>query len=454
MPQPASFFRSWRKKDRPQTSPTQGSAPFAEAHNPPRSSNSSPVSGRIQSTRRPSETPSEGSTRFLRLFKGSNTETDASGPGSGDETAQKAQVLMPALRRPHSPPSLHPPSPDAPTAPFGSPHSLERQLPPLPPVRPPRPPSLNLDTIELCPFNPPNSKSPGTTRLPRQRPLISEHSSRRKMPELDNVWEDFIKDVEGEDDDNFTIAPRRGRVATDRPIVSHQAVHAFLDPPSVRQSARPTLYHSIRGSGSTPYLAYNPESTDEEGSESSSDETSQGNAGFSLALFPAPPPLPRRRTTPKPLVLHPTPTIAPLPPSPSFSSRDSTPIATPTTPRSVDPSPYTSRKSVSPVSILKKPGTSLSPRSPVPAFTPLTEEPPRYFHDPSPRLRSAQSVPHLHPSSFLATTNAHRNTSSDTTSISNRRRVPSRPDGQRPLFYPKVQPPPPKPGNMEWGYAV
>ncbi|KAJ6599171.1 hypothetical protein DFH09DRAFT_27501 [Mycena vulgaris] len=464
MHQSTSFLLSWRKKGRPQTSPTQESVPAVEVHTP-RSSNSSPVPARVQPTRRPSDTPSENSTRFLRLFKGSHAETDASSLASLEETAEKPQRNLPALRnpssfirRPHSPPFRNPPSPDARTSPLRSPHSLERQLPPVPPVRPPRPPSLNLDAIEFhsTPFTPTSPKPSGPPRSPRQQPLILERSSRRKMPELDDVWEGFMKDVEGENADNFAIPLRRHAWARDRLVGSQQGVQAILDPPSVRQP-RLSLYRTTRGSESTPYLKYTPDLTDAEGSESSDDETSPSNPGFSLSLFPAPPPLPvRRRTTPKPLILLPTPTIARLPPSPSFSSRDSTPIATPTTPRCVDPSIYSPRKSASPVSILKKPGMTHSPRSPAvtPPTTPAlaagwSEEPPSSCYNSTPRLRTAQSVPHLHPSLSLATSNAHRNTSSDTTSMSNRRPVHI-----RPRLYLKAQPLPPPPGNVEWGYAV
>ncbi|KAJ7129795.1 hypothetical protein C8R44DRAFT_89200 [Mycena epipterygia] len=277
------------------------------------------------------------------------------------------------------------------------------------------------------------------------------------MPELDNVWKGFMKDAEGEDAHDFIIPPLRRGVSEDPSLVgTRRRVQAMLDPPTVRQP-RPTMYRA-GGSESTPYLACSADLSSESDSEYSNDETSQTNPGFPLSLFPAPPPLPmRRRTTPKPLVLLPTPTIAPLPPSPSisYSSRDSTPVATPTTPRSVEPSLYSARKSTSPVSILKKPGRSPASASPVTPTLPggFPEQARSTFHILPPRLRSAQSVPHLQKPLLLATPTTHRNTSSDTTSMNNRRRTTSRPDASvKPQLYPKTRPPPS--GNVEWGYAV
>lgn len=451
MPQSPSFLLSWRKKDRAQTSPTPGSAPAVEVYIPSRSIDSSPTPMRRHPTRPPSDTPSDNSTRFLRIFKGNHPEPHPSSPA---ETAQKAQITVPPrasssssiMRRPHSPPSHYPPSPER-TSALGSPHSLDRPLPPVPPVRPPRPPSLNLDAIELAvPLTPPSLKS-RRTRPPHQQRLVSEPAIRHKMPELDSVWEGFMKDVEGDD---FTIPPRRWHPSKDPfnfSVEPQRGVRAISDRP------RPSLYRAW-GSESTPYLAYSSggQTSDSE-SEYSDEETNQGDAGFSLSLFPVPPPLPmRRRIPPKPLVLLPTPTIAPLPPSPSCSSGDSTPLATPTTPRSAEPSlhDHSARKSRSPVSILKKPGTSFSARYPVPSppdtpTTPTTpiftgvEERPNTSRITSPRLRSAQSVPHLQ-KSLLPASNTHRNVSSDTSSMGNRERVPDRTNGRQlvrswPLLY-------------------
>ncbi|KAJ7047477.1 hypothetical protein C8F04DRAFT_1172069 [Mycena alexandri] len=466
MPQSPSFFRTWGRKDRAQSSPTQGFP--QEVPTPSRSSSSSPVSGRPNSKRRPSDTLSDG---FLRLFKSSHAEPDASSLASVDEQ-RHPQAGSPS-RAPHSLPFHSPPtdSPDDRSSPVLSPRSLDRPLPPVPPVRPPRPPSLNLYPIPIPPAPIP-PKSVGSRRMPQRQRLIPGESSRRpghKMPELDNVWEGFIRDAEGEDIDDFFTSPRR----SDRPpYASTASLHsrgaeAILDP-SFTRKPRPTLYRA-GGSESTPYLLRTPDLTSDSDSEYSSDETVQKDVQFPLSLFPPPPPLLRRRMAPKPLVLLPTPSIAPLPPSPafpspSFSSAESTPVATPTTPRSVEPSLYSSRKSLSPspISILKKPGSSFSARSrldstppPTPGLTGvggLPNESSTAHRTPSPRLRSAQSVPHLQPL-LLSTSNAHRNTSSDTTSVNTRRRVASRPQvDARPQLY--TQPPFPAAPPVQWGYAV
>ncbi|KAJ7742505.1 hypothetical protein DFH07DRAFT_43478 [Mycena maculata] len=454
MPHPSSFLRSWRRKDRLQTSPTRGSVQAVEVHFPPRSSNRSPTSVTILPKRRPSDSPSETSTRFLWLFKGNYTEPDGS---SLAETGHEAEVTAPprapssAVRRPHSPPFHYPPTPTEQISPLSSPHSLNRPLPSVPPLRPPRPPSLNLDSIELSyvPSTPPTrpeSKSRSRSIRPAHPP-IPELFPRRKLPELDNVWEGFMKDVEGEDVDPFMIPARpKDRPYASNSSVGSQRVQAMLDPPSAPQM-RPTLYRAW-GSESTPYLAYNSRRT----SDSDSDYSNEDDA---ISLFPDPPPLNiRRRLAPKPLVLLPTPTIAPLPPSPSYSSRDSTPVATPTTPRSA-------RKSMSPVSILKKPGTYFSARcldaTPTPPDSPTTPtrgagfgEHSHSSRNPPPHLRSTQSVPHFQKSSLP---NTHRNATSDTTSMNRMERVSLIPNGhgKQQLFQPLSAP---AAGTVEWGYAV
>ncbi|KAJ7781353.1 hypothetical protein B0H16DRAFT_617365 [Mycena metata] len=456
MPQSPSFFRTWGRKDRPQSSPTQGSP--QEAPPPPRSSSSSPVSDRPVSKRRPSDA-------FLRLFKSSHAEPDASSLAVDEQ--RHPQAGSPS-RAPHSLPFHYPStnSPDDRSSPVLAPRSLDRPLPPVPPVRPPRPPSLNLYPIPVPPAPTP-PKSVGSRRTPQRQLAVPGESSRRpghKMPELDNVWEGFIRDAEGEDTDDLFTSPRR----SDRPYSSTTSLHnrgaqAILDP-SLTRKPRPTLYRA-GGSESTPYLLRTPDLTSDSDSDSG-DETVQKDVQFALSLFPHPPPLTRRRMPPKPLVLLPTPSIAPLPPSPafpspSFSSAESTPVATPTTPRSAEPSLYSFRKSSSPspISILKKPGGSFSARPrldstppPTPGTTGGFPEPSSAHRTPSPRLRSAQSVPYLQPL-LLSASNTHRNTSSDTTSVNTRRRVGSRPQvDARPQLY--TQPPFPPAPPVQWGYAV
>ncbi|KAF7355238.1 hypothetical protein MSAN_01439800 [Mycena sanguinolenta] len=144
------------------------------------------------------------------------------------------------------------------------------------------------------------------------------------MPVLDNVWEGFIRDVEGpvEDIHDFTIYG----LSNDG---SQRRVPSFLDyPPIPTPQLRTSLYRT-GASGSTPHFK-SPHELNSDSEESEDEE--QIDVGFALSQFPAPPPpppMPRRRTPPRPLVLRPTPSIAPLPPSPSFSSGESTPVATP-----------------------------------------------------------------------------------------------------------------------------
>ncbi|KAJ7368189.1 hypothetical protein DFH08DRAFT_17737 [Mycena albidolilacea] len=434
-----SLFRSWRKKDRPLTCPAQGSAPAVDVSLPSRSSNSSPVSDRMDSRRRPSDTPSDNSARFLwRFNKASYAETDTSSVVSVDGAHQtEAGPTSPSPSFQH--PSERPPL----SSPLSSPRSLDRPLPPLPPVRPPRPPSLNLNAIPSTSMLPSKTRQP--RRAPQRRPAMPElHSDPlpRKLPVLDNVWEGFIREIEGRAEDilDFTIYG----LGKDRPYTSQRGIEAVLDPPRAPQP-RQTIYRTS-ASGSTPHF----KSPHELHSDSESEDESQENVGFSLSQFPAPPPMSRRRAPPKPLVLLPTPSIAPLPPSPSFSSGESTPVATPTTPRYVEPSP---RKG-----ILKNSSTSLSsfaepasPTTPTSSSPRIKTLPKATSPTPRPRLRSAQSVPYLQPPALA---NAHRTTSSDEPSTTHRRRVTSRPDAYAAQQFYSRAPLPPPPSNVQWGYAV
>ena len=104
---------------------------------------------------------------------------------------------------------------------------------------------------------------------------------------------------------------------------THKTVHAVLD---LSADAKPrTLY---RSTGSTPHLPYHEQVVSPVGPESSgcSGESTDAES-FPLSLFPLPPPLLVRKKIPAPLVLR-----SGLPSS-AVSSRDSTPIGTPTTPR-------------------------------------------------------------------------------------------------------------------------
>jgi hypothetical protein len=205
-----------------------------------------------------------------------------------------------------------------------------------------------------------------------------------------------------------------------------------------------------------------------------------------LALFPSPPPLVIRRRL-NPLVLPPMPTIeAPLPPSPAFSSTDSTPVATPTTPHSSAP-----QKPLSPSKITNRrmfysmpPPTSSAPNTPLPAL-PVSVPPnhdalavhPSSWHPRPPR--SAQSTVELRPVEKRRPSTSHRTTASaPAPAVSHgRKRANSRPEtvtvssyvvrffvhsAAPPLIYNQQQskgramPTPGSSANaqVQWGYAV
>ncbi|KAJ7283759.1 hypothetical protein C8J57DRAFT_1498769 [Mycena rebaudengoi] len=401
--------------------------------------------------RRPSET-SESSVRLLRLFRG-HREIDAGSTVSLEGNLHEP-IDSPSFTRPSSSRtscSIYSQPNPAGYSPVASPQTLHRSLPSLPPARPPRPPSLNLDTLEATLFLPTPPSSTGGRSTPRPCPV---HQVAHRMPELDKVWEGFMKDVEG---DAESPTPRPSPPSA-KPTRARRPAHAITD----TRSQPHGLYCA---SGSTPHLPYiaRPDKSPrifspESDFESSDDEISHPGrkTGFSLSLFPAPPPFTVRRRAPKPLVLLPTPSIAPLPPSPSLSSGDSTPLATPTTPRSAAPSIHSARKSTSPVSILKKTSGQPSPA----VFSPALPTSPTTFNASSGwptestgssprRLRSAQSVPYLQ---APPVSNTHRNTASDTTSVTNTRQVtPSDPRRHARKFQKGS---PASNDQIEWGYAV
>lgn len=228
-----------------------------------------------------------------------------------------------------------------------------------PPTRPPRPPSLNLDAA--------SDPSPldATPAMQPARPLISAFSSsqpyeqdpdegsndvleaHKRLPQLDGVWKGFLQDI---DEDPLllevgtkgvglherkstqpTALEMRGNGAMapkGKPRSKQIIADAVLDPST----------HSLRNryhlTGSTSHLPYVKESLSCSSSEanirrpSSKLDDVHETEPF-LSLFPSPPPLRIRKKNLKPLVLLPTPTIVPLPPSPAYSS-DTTPTGTPT----------------------------------------------------------------------------------------------------------------------------
>ncbi|KAF9006494.1 hypothetical protein BDQ17DRAFT_1540308 [Cyathus striatus] len=117
-----------------------------------------------------------------------------------------------------------------------------------------------------------------------------------------------------------------------------------------------------------------------------------------ISLFPSPPPLVVRKKVPQPLILRPTPTIAPLPPSPCFSSCDFTPPATPATLRQQTPSRpsiQTPSKHLTgrPPGVIPPPLFS-PPTSPLPALPNTSPGPVNSFQGTRP-LRITKSTSHL-----------------------------------------------------------
>ncbi|PPQ63417.1 hypothetical protein CVT24_004927 [Panaeolus cyanescens] len=165
---------------------------------------------------------------------------------------------------------------------------------------------------------------------------------------------------------------------------SPKTVHAVLD---LSVETRPRrLYHN--SGSSTPHLPY-----DGLGSPpprrlgtASSVDSEAGN--FPLSLFPAPPPLIVRKKIPAPLVLRPSP-----PPRSSQSSRDSTPLGTPTTPRFQQVCSLSQSGIASPSKkVFGRPTASITPPKYSPPNSPLPDIP--TFHPGNERQRtaSAQSI--------------------------------------------------------------
>ncbi|PBL02514.1 hypothetical protein ARMGADRAFT_258069 [Armillaria gallica] len=220
-----------------------------------------------------------------------------------------------------------------------------------PPARPPRPPSLNLDTAAT-----PSNAAPKIRRTP---PLISAFSSpaheqvldeadndvleaHKRLPQLDGVWKGFLQDI---DEDPLLLAVGSKGVGSHKPAPSGTRRNGATSPTGKSRSSRIIVdavldpsTHSLRNryhiTGSTSHLPYVKESLSRSSSEanirlSSSKSVDVNQTETFLSLFPSPPPLRIRKKNLKPLVLLPTPTIVPLPPSPAYSS-DTTPTGTPT----------------------------------------------------------------------------------------------------------------------------
>ncbi|KAK7049621.1 hypothetical protein VNI00_005652 [Paramarasmius palmivorus] len=304
------------------------------------------------------------------------------------------------------------------------------------PRRPPRPPSLERDA-------PKPPKAVTRTSVESERPTLARRTQsntlpqgstgkhlrpKGSMPELDGVWKGFLEEV----DEDFTtlggnhsltprtankqrrrsntvgLSPSSSRFKDLPPSPSFDKEKFNLSPPSpvVRShSESPPRSHRLGNDDDAlsrvEYESPPPSPTPD----------------FPLSLFPTPPPLVIKKKLPTPLILKPkprTPILSPVP-SPSTSSSDSTPIATPTTPTQMS---HLSPKQTSPPGILRtscRDSPSLPHNSPVSSKRPLN----RLYPTP-PIIRTSQSVSHL--SSCRgprpAPSHVHRTTSSDSISSS------------------------------------
>ena len=187
-----------------------------------------------------------------------------------------------------------------------------------------------------------------------------------------------------------------------------------------------TLY---RGTGSTPYLPCHEQVVSPARPESSGCSGESGDAeSFPLSLFPLPPPLLVRKKIPAPLVLG-----SGLPSS-AVSSRDSTPISTPTTPRFQSLNSPSQSSIASPkkfylgrTSAIFSPPPTSPPNSPLPDLPPSRNVSPEKL---APTLRITHSNANLR--GALPYPATHRLTSSepisDHSSLPIKRPMKPRPD--------------------------
>ncbi|KDR83866.1 hypothetical protein GALMADRAFT_682077 [Galerina marginata CBS 339.88] len=155
---------------------------------------------------------------------------------------------------------------------------------------------------------------------------------------------------------------------TDTLQLSSKTVHAVLDPSN---NGKPRRFYRNAGS-STPHLPYKDRVGPSIKSDLSTCSVDSSETGpFPLSLFPVPPPLIVRKKIPAPLILQ------PRLPSSAQSSRDSTPVGTPTTPRFQHPSspPQSSTASPTKKFYLSRSSTSFSPPPFSPPNSPLPKPP-------------------------------------------------------------------------------
>ncbi|KAJ3999499.1 hypothetical protein F5050DRAFT_1804924 [Lentinula boryana] len=336
------------------------------------------------------------------------------------------------------------------------------------PHRPPRPPSPNL-------YGPPIENTARVSALEMESHGTPDHNHRsnrtadllkakRSMPELDGVWKGFLEDV-NEDHDSLCngSVPDLPPTQAYSPSV-HPRLHGEAGSSGSQSNARRPRA-TLHTSKSISHIVSLDKSPSSPRSSLSSTESRSCVTDFdSLALFPAPPPLKIRKKIPKPLILLPTATLAPLPPSPSTGSLNPTPVVTPTSPTP----PYSPRRMASPPSILKKSQSAalLSPATPGSLTSAYYDSSTVLLARP-PRATQSMSNPSSYTSRSISPT-THKSSSSDTMTLPNSRPSRSHANGNR-TFSPHLRsdkPLPPlmqfdrrqrninHPSPVEWGIAV
>ncbi|KAG6809982.1 hypothetical protein H0H92_013808 [Tricholoma furcatifolium] len=274
-----------------------------------------------------------------------------------------------------------------------------------PPPRPSRPPSLNLPSPPPSPLqrSPTRVRFAPETQVKTSLPPSPLRQAFLPAPSQDNTFLPAFTSKGGRYEGTKPHNRNVDSLYLTQSTSTARAVLDLTDSPNHREFAR-----TNSSSPHLPSTKFRPRTEPQLQREKLSSQDT-------LALFPVPPRSsvrPRRR--PQPLVLLPTPTIAPLPPSPLNSSTDSTPLSTPTA-TSVLPSPRSSKFSTRPLHGVTPPRYS-PPSGPLPT-------PPNYSSSLSPSgkpispkpgktLRVAQSTSGLREHSFDVSYGIHRATSS------------------------------------------
>ncbi|PPQ67824.1 hypothetical protein CVT26_007071 [Gymnopilus dilepis] len=318
------------------TTPVEGSWRASEPYQPP-----SPIYAQFTQH------------RCLDSRANSQTELKASCVASGSASADEPAFFRTYVSPPQSPrmaqveDSHHLPTTHSPKLPSGEPSSIHYRA------------SSGLQPSAQYKQSPLNSPSlPSFKLLP---PLDLNYGPGSK---LDSLLEGTTcKCVPPKHSKNPSLCPRNNLPHSPSSISARthhppKIVNAVVDP--AQDAKRRSLYHST---GSTPHLPYKASAQSVAKSDSSAHSVDSSEADqFPLSLFPLPPPLIVRKKVPAPLVLRATFTAS------AQSSRDSSPVRTPTTPRLQALNSPSQSNITSPTkkSSLGRPSASFSP----PPFSP------------------------------------------------------------------------------------